>query len=457
MKARVAEDLANPIQGYTVFSIPVGVVYRPNSAKVKNLKTKDYLGKARLIASADRTNTSTGFAGPENKRTMPPPDMIRDDRPPENISYAASNLVRTDLSSRSRQQSEPPINRNMFPPTPPPEAEQRPPLNTTRTSPPSIPSPLTSRADSVRNGSIRSQGSLRNRPPPPERKDSDAISPKSQLPTQPPAQQPQYQPYSQPLQSQPPPLSHPERPRIGTIRTASPPRGPPSRQNSTPLRAYPSSRGRLFMEAIPSEREGESGDVAIDEYPDELYDLYRNTAFSNPYVANNPNTQTRRPSSRSRRPSSPGRQHQQRTALVNNSNDDDASSPSTHSSLNDFEILNDAGGNMSRPRDRDVSRSRGTSRSRRAADVRTIRVKVHLGEDTRYLMIGTTVIFEEFMDRVKEKLGLKGGFKVRVRDEGDLITMGDRDDWDMAVQAVRREARKEGGDMGKMEVSLLCR
>ena len=112
---------------------------------------------------------------------------------------------------------------------------------------------------------------------------------------------------------------------------------------------------------------------------------------------------------------------------------------------------------MSRPRDRDVSRSRGTSRSRRAADVRTIRVKVHLGEDTRYLMIGTTVIFEEFMDRVKEKLGLKGAFKVRVRDEGDLITMGDRDDWDMAVQAVRREARKEGGDMGKMEVSLSSR
>jgi len=54
-------------QGYTVFSIPVGVVYRPNEAKVRNLKTKDYLGKARLVAASDRSNAFTGFAGSEIK------------------------------------------------------------------------------------------------------------------------------------------------------------------------------------------------------------------------------------------------------------------------------------------------------------------------------------------------------------------------------------------------------
>ncbi len=59
--------LANKYQGYTVFSIPVGVVYRPNQAKVKNLKTKDYLGKARLVAASDRANAFTGFAGSEIK------------------------------------------------------------------------------------------------------------------------------------------------------------------------------------------------------------------------------------------------------------------------------------------------------------------------------------------------------------------------------------------------------
>lgn len=55
------------LQGYTVFSIPVGVVYRPNEAKVRNLKTKDYLGKARLVAASDRSNAFTGFAGSEIK------------------------------------------------------------------------------------------------------------------------------------------------------------------------------------------------------------------------------------------------------------------------------------------------------------------------------------------------------------------------------------------------------
>lgn len=54
-------------QGYTVFSIPVGVVYRPNEAKVRNLKSKDYLGKARLVAASDRANAFTGFAGSEIK------------------------------------------------------------------------------------------------------------------------------------------------------------------------------------------------------------------------------------------------------------------------------------------------------------------------------------------------------------------------------------------------------
>lgn len=41
----------------------MGVIYRPNEAKVRNLKTKDYLGKAKLIAASDGSNAFTGFAG----------------------------------------------------------------------------------------------------------------------------------------------------------------------------------------------------------------------------------------------------------------------------------------------------------------------------------------------------------------------------------------------------------
>ena len=81
-----------------------------------------------------------------------------------------------------------------------------------------------------------------------------------------------------------------------------------------------------------------------------------------------------------------------------------------------------------------------------------MRVKVHCGDDTRYIMLSPDVRFSEFIERVREKLGLTKGFKVKVRDEGDLITMGDGDDWEMAIQAVRKEARGEDVDMGKMEI-----
>ena len=63
----IDEAIREQAQGYTVFSIPVGIVYRPNEAKVKNLKAKDYLGKARLVAASDRSNAFTGFSGSEIK------------------------------------------------------------------------------------------------------------------------------------------------------------------------------------------------------------------------------------------------------------------------------------------------------------------------------------------------------------------------------------------------------
>jgi hypothetical protein len=118
----IDEAIREEAEGYTVFSIPVGIVYRPNEAKVKNLKTKDYLGKARLVAASDRANAFTGFAGAEIKKLG---ESARDDRTDDKISYAATNLVKPNLQSRSRQQSEPPMGRNTFPPTPPPEADNR--------------------------------------------------------------------------------------------------------------------------------------------------------------------------------------------------------------------------------------------------------------------------------------------------------------------------------------------
>ncbi|KAI0145865.1 hypothetical protein F4776DRAFT_379608 [Hypoxylon sp. NC0597] len=155
VKEKVVEDhnvideaIREEAEGYTVFSIPVGVVYRPNEAKVRNLKTKDYLGKARLVAASDRANAFTGFAGSEIKNAGRATE--KDDRPTDNISFAATNLVKPGLQSR-RQQSEPPASRNAFPPTPPPENDKP----TTMTRGASVrngPKPMPARLNIPENG-----------------------------------------------------------------------------------------------------------------------------------------------------------------------------------------------------------------------------------------------------------------------------------------------------------------
>ncbi|KAL8995453.1 MAG: hypothetical protein Q9169_004794 [Polycauliona sp. 2 TL-2023] len=446
----IDEAIGEEAEGYTVFSIPVGMIYRPNSAKVKNLKTKDYLGKARLIAAADQGNMFTGFAGSEAKVKASTWVNSRDDRPPESISFAASNLVRTDLPTRSRQQSAPPVNRNVFPPTPPPDHDQiKPAFGPTGASPPPKPPIFTGRANSVRN-----------KPQRPERLDLG------------------------------PSVLNKELPRLGTVRTASEPRGPP-RKNSydspRTRREPPPSRGRLFMETTPH-RPDNGAEVDTDAYPEDLYDMYASrhnkpTRFSTeripeepyPDMTNEDNAaQPQRRSSRTRQPSRPRNRSTSRPRHNNNNNlryisdhDSDPATPSS-SSLSDFEILNNAGGTLSRPpppsrtqtHTRDRSSSRGPRRSRtrkqRLPELRTVRVKVHASsnDDTRYIMVNADSPFEAFVDRVREKFGLRNRFKLKVKDDGDLITMGDADDWGMAVEAVRRELETSDaqGEMGKMEI-----
>ncbi|KAH9906274.1 tetratricopeptide [Xylariomycetidae sp. FL2044] len=227
VKEKVVEDhnvideaIREEAEGYTVFSIPVGVVYRPNEAKVRNLKTKDYLGKARLVAASDRANAFTGFAGSEIKNAGRGAE--KDDRPTDNISFAATNLVKPGLQSK-RQQSEPPGARNAFPPTPPPENDK--------------PSGGISRGQSVRNGPK----------PMPSRLNIPETKPQSR-----------YEKTSSP-QSRYEKTSSPQSDRKGPTRAASEARSPPQRSYSNLSRGDTRSRRSRNDE---------------DAYPDDVYDLY---------------------------------------------------------------------------------------------------------------------------------------------------------------------------------------
>lgn len=73
-------------------------------------------------------------------------------------------------------------------------------------------------------------------------------------------------------------------------------------------------------------------------------------------------------------------------------------------------------------------------------------------------MIGPAIEFADLVDRVREKFGMRKRFKIKIRDDdgdaGDMITMADQDDLDMAIMAVKANARREKLDMGKMSVSF---
>jgi neutrophil factor 2 len=70
-------------EGYTVFSIPVGVLYRPSEKKLKNSVAKDYMGKAVLIAAADSADAFTTFTGSTRLQQGISPSGVYVDRTPE--------------------------------------------------------------------------------------------------------------------------------------------------------------------------------------------------------------------------------------------------------------------------------------------------------------------------------------------------------------------------------------
>jgi hypothetical protein len=114
----------------------------------------------------------------------------------------------------------------------------------------------------------------------------------------------------------------------------------------------------------------------------------------------------------------------------------------------EFEMMS-----RSKSRRRSPARSSRSGASNRGVGGK-IRVKVH-SSDTRYVFINQDQLITEFWQSIREKFGIRNKFKVEFKDDGDMITMADQDDLDMAIQTARSIARKEGSDMAKMEVSQI--
>lgn len=286
----------------------------------------------------------------------------KDDRPTENVSYAATNLVKPGLQSR-RQQSEPPTNRNnVFPPTPPPENDRP------------------SRGASVRSGRGPMPAKLTIQTQELNRKYEKAGSPES--------------------------------------KSARPGRS----ASATPARQYSQRDGpQRARTARPIDEEVE------DAYPDELYDMYSAGGA--------------RASRSSRGQASRQRQQQRYIEEEEGSDYDDGSFDE-----GDFEMI-------STNRRGPGSVSSGGRAASRRPEIRKFRVKVHAADDVRYIMIGGACEYPDLVERIRDKFELRRKFKVKVKDDdGDMITVGDQDDLDMAVSSAKSQARKQRLDVGKMEV-----
>ncbi|KAI9893696.1 MAG: hypothetical protein M1814_005912 [Vezdaea aestivalis] len=409
----IDEAIMEEAKGYMVFSIQVGTVYRPNAAKVKNLKTKDYLGKARLVAAAEAGSHGIA-ANPEARRNMLLEQIAKDDRSPDSISYAATNLVNPNLRShRTRQQSEPPLHRQVFPPTPPPE-DRTPPLTGGTT---------------LSAASITSAPAGDNRPP---RSSSRGPARKPEALTL--------------LHSNTSSLRSPEsgaavKPRRGTIRTASEPRAPSTRQMYGAPRSKSKDRNQLRdrpqIQTISAVEDFEPSRERFSGASQDSFKLRPMSGSSNGSIAH-------------RRGSSRLVGYEQSIIEEDEGEEDSRGSSGSYdseASTTEFEIMSPD----LQPPKRDLGRAQSRTRSRRP-EIRKIRVKVHFDDDTRNVMITPMTEFDDFKEGLREKLKLQSRFKIKIKDDGDLITMGDQDDLDMAISTSKSEARRKMLDMGRMEV-----
>jgi hypothetical protein len=59
----IEEAIRDQAEGYTVFSVPGGTIYRLSAAKIKNARKIDYLGEAKLIAVTDANMEPSKLSG----------------------------------------------------------------------------------------------------------------------------------------------------------------------------------------------------------------------------------------------------------------------------------------------------------------------------------------------------------------------------------------------------------
>ncbi|KAJ8591617.1 hypothetical protein M405DRAFT_880404 [Rhizopogon salebrosus TDB-379] len=492
----IDDAIADGGEGYTVFSIPVGVLYRPSENKLKNSKSKDYLGKARLVAAADETDAFTEFTGvkklKEEREKAKERDLENDDGglkrsatvPPPRIDpidpIGQANLERSKTTNA-------PVERmNPFSRPTPPFTSRR--TRSDTADAPGMPSNLSRNntiAVSRSNTTVRIKapsGAAVSRGPTMRRNEampSQAINQPGAL-FQPPLslQNPYSEPlpisnqYQQQYQSQPPVRNQYQQLNQNqnqSLRTAYQP-PPPGLQPSSPA-------GPKAPFVLPATRSSPQEPPVARQQPD-FYDDYINAYADEPprslgtgslptpgqdRVALWPQSSAQ--PSPGVLSSSVGPSIQRMPSRGPTTGLPSQGPPSTDAPRNADIVRNAAGSTSIR---RKPTR-RPTQRRPRPAyeeeeegyvsgeyddpyELMTIRVKLHYQDDVRGMTLTPDTPFEEFVERVTSKFGTAmDGLGLKFKDEDDVrVTLRDSSDYELAIETARHSAK--GKAEGKLEM-----
>jgi len=387
----IDDAIADGGDGYTVFSIPVGVLYRPSENKLKNAKAKDYMGKAKLVATSDANEQYTTFTGVTRlKQGISPAGVYLEDGSPAENNLGRANTVA--VTSR---------------PTVPDEDRPQP-LQRAKTTI-NVPSDARER---IRGGS----GSASPNPPSPvEKSPRDVSAGRGTSPVAATAGAP---------------LARSMTSASAASRSiaSGPVRGLSVRRPGAPAPALatgaPPVTGAFSSRRSPA-------DPAASRSPSDFYDDYIDSYTSPPGSGGSGRTAEwarNTPNGRGRSSYAPSSQPSVRRRVTKRV------APPRRSVYEEEEEGYGSGGDYDE------------------FEMTRIRIKLHYQDDVRGMAIDAATPFEEFMDRLTAKFDKSfGGLGIKFKDEdGGKVTLRDESDYELAIETARESAK--GKPEGRLEV-----
>ncbi|KAG9002436.1 hypothetical protein FRB94_003955 [Tulasnella sp. JGI-2019a] len=447
----IADAIQDRGEGYSVFCIPMGVLYRPNEKKVANMRARDWMGKARLISATNSKDELEAFAGP--KRAAPP----RPDPPPPQAglgrsrSAVAPSTVRFADAPRIVRSATTAGNTTL----PPRDLMD----SLTVTKRPVVVSPLDTSFDSLQSQPPAPSVPLPLPPPEPLR-----VLTKSKSLT--------FRSNEGGMRG--PPMARRPTLKVQNVDPIEFPPSPPTSQRSDSVSSETSTKGQRLLDAVEEEeRQDRYGkpilpppanvpeDVETLSMMGDVYDGYLNSGdedyFGMDKAMSRMGTKSLRrqdslgnpkvplPSTIAALPATP------KVVVTRPTRSNTLPSPRGSPTMG-LGLMNSA-------LDSSASSVSGSSVAfGEDLELQRIRVKLHHRDDIRAMLVAPVISFAELRKRVCDKFEQPlSGMRLKFDDEdGTRMSIRDEEDWEIAIGTARNHMKALGGGLGEGKLTIWC-